>query len=265
MIQRKNGTIYQGDCLEVLKTIDTNSIDMVLCDLPYGTTRNKWDSVIDLTKLWEQYNRVVKENGAIILNSQGIFTAKLILSNEKNFKYKFCWIKSQVTNFLNAKKQPLRKHEDICVFYRKQPTYNPIFWTSLPYSVKSKGGTTNYGEHHSVKTVSDGNRYPTDSIYCKSVVKSKHATQKPEELGRYLIKMFTNEGDTVLDNAFGSGSYLVAAELEKRKYVGIELSSIDLAEKRLEEAENLSEIPNIFDSLHPSAADRQQMTTEFVL
>lgn len=117
--------VYEGDCLEIMKQLPDNSIDMVLCDLPYGTTQNKWDSVIPLDELWKQYRRVVKDNGAIVLTSQGMFTAELMLSNPSMFKYKWVWEKSKSTNFLNAKKQPLRKHEDVCVFYKKQPIYHP--------------------------------------------------------------------------------------------------------------------------------------------
>ena len=118
----KKDFLLEGDCLALMQELPDHSVDMVLCDLPYGTTQNKWDSVIDLKQLWAQYHRVVRPEGAIVLTSQGVFTAKLILSNEKNFKYKIVWEKSKSTNFLNAKRQPLRKHEDICVFYRKQPT-----------------------------------------------------------------------------------------------------------------------------------------------
>lgn len=125
--------VIEGDCLEVMKGIPSKSIDMVLCDLPYGTTQNKWDSVIPLDLLWKEYRRIVKDNGVVVLTSQGIFTAKLILSNEKWFKYKLVWEKSKATNFLNAKKQPLRKHEDICVFYKKQPVYNPQMTDGDPY------------------------------------------------------------------------------------------------------------------------------------
>ena len=128
-------SLIEGDCLDALKSLPDSCVDMVLCDLPYGTTQNKWDSVIDLSQLWEQYNRVVKPNGAIVLTSQGVFTAKLILSNENFFKYKLSWEKSKPTNFLNAKKQPLRKHEDVCVFYRKQPTYNPQMKPGEPYDL----------------------------------------------------------------------------------------------------------------------------------
>ena len=116
--------IFEDDCLNILPLIPDKSVDMILCDLPYGTTQNKWDSVIPLNKLWKQYNRIIKDNGVIALTSQGVFTAKLILSNEQYFKYKIVWEKSKSTNFLNAKKQPLRKHEDICIFYKNQPYYN---------------------------------------------------------------------------------------------------------------------------------------------
>ena len=126
--------LFEGDCLKYLKQFPDNSIDMVLCDLPYGTTQNKWDSVISLSKLWKEYERVVKDNGAIVLTSQGLFTAQLMMSNPKMFKYKWIWEKSKPTNFLNAKKQPLRKYEDVCVFYKKQPIYNPQMTKGEPYN-----------------------------------------------------------------------------------------------------------------------------------
>ena len=126
--------LFEGDCLKYLKQFPDNSIDMVLCDLPYGTTQNKWDSVISLSKLWKEYERVVKDNGAIVLTSQGLFTAQLMMSNPKMFKYKWIWEKSKPTNFLNAKNQPLRKYEDVCVFYKKQPTYNPQMTKGEPYN-----------------------------------------------------------------------------------------------------------------------------------
>ena len=140
--------IIQADCLDILPMIPDKSIDMILCDLPYGTTQNKWDSVIDLKKLWKEYKRIIKENGVIVLTSQGVFTAKLILSNESWFKYKIVWIKSKSTNFLNAKKQPLRKHEDICVFYKKQPTYNPQMSEGESYDkgIRKDQYTGSYGD-----------------------------------------------------------------------------------------------------------------------
>ena len=229
--------VIQGDCLEEMKEIPSKSIDMILCDLPYGTTQNKWDSVIDLDKLWTEYYRIIKDNGAIVLTSQGVFTAKLILSNEKHFKYKIVWIKSKATNFLNAKKQPLRKHEDICVFYKKQPNYNPQMTEGEAYDkgFRKDQLTGSYGDFKSNHVKSNGNRYPTDVIayeeqsiedfvYVKTAESEGtvyHPTQKPIELGRYLIRTFTKPGDVVLDNACGSGSFLLSAILENRNFIGI--------------------------------------------
>ncbi len=223
------GKLYEGDCLEIMDQIDDCSIDMILCDLPYGTTQNKWDSVIPLEKLWRHYERIIKPNGVIALTSQGIFTAKLITSKEELFKYKFVWVKSKPTNFLNARKQPLRKHEDICIFYKKQPDYHPIMTKGEPYNKGTRKAqfTGSYGEFRPVEVKSDGYRFPTDVLYFKTAESEEggqvwHPTQKPVELGRYLIRMFTNEGDVVLDNAFGSGSFLVAAAMEGRRFIGIE-------------------------------------------
>ena len=219
--------LFEEDCLECMKRIPDASIDMVLCDLPYGLTQNEWDSYIPLNLLWPLYWRILKPNGAIVLTSQGLFTAKLIVSQPEYFKYKWVWEKSKPTNFLNAKKQPLRKHEDVCVFYKKQPTYNPQMVPGEPYD---KGFRKNqlsgsYGTFSPVHVFSDGCRYPTDVIYIKTAEcegKVVHPTQKPVELGRYFIRTYSNPGDVILDNAFGSGSFLVAAMLEGRNFVGIE-------------------------------------------
>lgn len=219
--------VIEGDCLEVMKNIPDKSVDMVLCDLPYGTTQNKWDSVIPLDKLWEEYKRIVKNDGAIVLTSQGLFTAILIMSNPKMFRYKWVWEKSKSTNFLNAKKQPLRKHEDICVFYKRQPTYNPQMIDGEPYDkgIRKNQLSGSYGDFHPVHVHSDGKRYPTDIIYFKTAESEGeviHPTQKPVKLGRYLIKTYTNPGDVVLDNTSGSGSFVVAALLEGRNFIAIE-------------------------------------------
>jgi site-specific DNA-methyltransferase (adenine-specific)/modification methylase len=219
--------IHKGNCLEVMHTLPEHSIDMVLCDLPYGTTQNKWDSVIPLDDLWAAYRRVVKPNGVICLTSQGVFTAKLMMSNEAWFKYKFVWVKSKATNFLNAKKQPLRKHEDICVFYGKTPYYNPIMSEGEAYNkgIRKDQQTGSYGDFNPVLVASEGGRYPTDVLYFKTAESEGevyHPTQKPVSLGRYLIGLYTKEGDVVLDNACGSGSFLVAAAMENRRFIGIE-------------------------------------------
>ena len=222
--------LFEGDCLDVMEHLPDACVDMVLCDLPYGTTQNPWDSVIPLDKLWPLYKRIVKRNGAIVLTSQGIFTAKLILSNELDFKYKIIWEKSKPTNFLNAKKQPLRKHEDICVFYQQQPTYHPQMCVGKPYckGVRKDQLTGCYGDFKPVLIQNEtGMRYPTDIVQFKTPESEPggqvwHPTQKPVELGRYLIRTYTNPGDLVLDNTFGSGSFLVAAVMEKRNFIGIE-------------------------------------------
>ena len=219
--------VFEGDCLEIMQQFPDNSIDMVLCDLPYGTTQNKWDSLIPLDKLWKEYKRIVKDNGAIVLTSQGIFTASLILSNPEMFRYKWVWEKSKPTNFLNAKKQPLRKHEDVCVFYKKQPVYNPQMIEGEPYDkgVRKNQLSGSYGDFQPVHVQSDGKRYPTDIIYFKTAEsegKVIHPTQKPVELGRYMVRTYTNPGAIILDNTSGSGSFVVAALAEGRNFVAIE-------------------------------------------
>ena len=219
--------VFEGDCLEIMQQFPDNSIDMVLCDLPYGTTQNKWDSLIPLDKLWQEYKRIVKDNGAIVLTSQGIFTASLILSNPEMFRYKWVWEKSKPTNFLNAKKQPLRKHEDVCVFYKKQPVYNPQMIEGEPYDkgVRKNQLSGSYGDFQPVHVQSDGKRYPTDIIYFKTAEsegKVIHPTQKPVELGRYMVRTYTNPGAIILDNTSGSGSFIVAALAEGRNFVAIE-------------------------------------------
>lgn len=232
--------VIQGDCLQIMKKIPDKSIDMILCDLPYGTTQNKWDCEIPLDKLWKEYERIITNKGVIALNSQGIFTAKLIMSNPKLFKYKLVWIKSKSTNFLNAKKQPLRKHEDICIFYKNhttQPTYHPQMSPGDPYDkgIRKNQLTGSYGDFNPIHVKSDGKRYPTDTIYFKTAEsegKIYHPTQKPIELARYLIKTYSNPGDIILDNTCGSGSYLVAALLEKRKFIGIEKNEDSLLHKK---------------------------------
>lgn len=247
--------VIEGNCLEIMQQLPDNSIDMVLCDLPYGTTQNKWDSVIPLDKLWKEYKRIVKPNGAIVLTSQGIFTANLIVSNPKMFKYKWVWEKSKSTNFLNAKKQPLRKHEDVCVFYQKQPVYHPQMVEGEPYNkgMRKDQLSGSYGDFHSVHVQSDGMRYPTDILYFKTSESEGeviHPTQKPISLGRYFVKTYTNPGDVVLDNTSGSGSFLVAALLEGRNFIGIEknedvalfkksaINYIEASEQRLQTAWN---------------------------
>jgi site-specific DNA-methyltransferase (adenine-specific)/modification methylase len=237
--------IYHMDCLEGMKLIPDKSIDMILCDLPYGTTQNKWDTLINFENLWSEYRRIIKSNGVIALTSHGIFTAKSILSNESMFKYKITWVKSKSTNFLNAKKQPLRKHEDICIFYAKQPTYNPQMMLGTPYNkgVRKDRQTGSYGEFKPVQVQSYGERYPVDVVYFKTAEsegKVLHPTQKPVALFEYLIKTYTNEGEIVLDNCIGSGTTAIAALKSNRKFIGFEIEEkyIEIANKRILEVLN---------------------------
>ena len=242
MIENERYKLYQGDCLEVMdKLIESGlKVDAIITDPPYGTTQNKWDSVISLDEMWNRINKLIKSNGAIVFTSQSIFTAKLILSNEKWFKYKLVWEKSKATNFLNAKKQPLRKHEDICVFYNKQPTYNPQMREGKPYDkgVRKDQLTGSYGDFNPVHVKSEGKRYPTDVVYFKTAEsegKVYHSTQKPVKLMEYLIKTYTDENDLVLDFTMGSGSTGVACMNTNRRFIGIELDEnyFNIAKNRI--------------------------------
>lgn len=235
--------VYKGDCLELMKDIPTNSVDMILCDLPFGqTARNKWDSVIPFEPLWQQYNRIIKDNGAIVLFANGMFTADLMQSNRKMWRYNLVWEKTQPTGFLNAKKMPLRAHEDICVFYKKLPTYNPQKTTGHVRKVSKAEHkqnckeTTDY-EKYGLTTYDSTERYPRSVIkISKDIQKSAiHPTQKPVGLLEYLIKTYTNEGELVLDNCVGSGSTCVAALNTNRQYIGIEMDDkyFDIAQNRI--------------------------------
>ncbi len=245
--------VIEGDCIEVMRCLPNDCIDMVLCDLPYGTTQNKWDSIVPLDELWAEYSRIVKPNGAIVLTSQGLFTAMLIMSQPKLFKYKWVWEKSKPTNFLNAKKQPLRKHEDVCVFYQRQPVYNPQMTEGEPYDkgVRKNQLSGSYGDFQPVHVHSDGRRYPTDVVYFKTAESEGeviHATQKPVELGRYFVRTYSKPGDLILDNTSGSGSFLVAAMMEGRNFIGIEKN----ADSELFKNEKIDYIKKTKDRLRES-------------
>lgn len=234
-----------GDCLELMKSIPDGSIDCIIADLPYGTTQNKWDSVIPLDKLWEQYERVIKDNGMICLTSSEPFTNQLINSKPKKFKYyDLVWDKVSTTGFLNAKRQPLRRHEQILCFYKKQTTYNPIMEVrgkprnKRSYNKRQGDGDMCYGKFENVESFNN-EYYPTSVIQVSNAVqKGKvHPTQKPVELMEYLIKTYTNEGEIVLDNSMGSGSTGVAAMNTSRKFIGIELDKkyFEIASNRIGE------------------------------
>lgn len=256
-----------GDCLELMKDIEDESIDMILCDLPYGATaRNKWDEIIPFDQLWSHYNRIIKDNAAIVLTGKQPFTSMMIMSNQKMFKYNMIWRKNLKTGNLNAKRMPMGAYEDIMVFYKKQPTYNPQM---IPRTFQIKCGkqegkeydnhTNNYGKQSNQYTSVSGDYLTIDDVidyedqvnfredweleheilYFESVHNSSgklHPTQKPVYLFEWLIKTYTNEGDTVLDNCIGSGTTAIACINTNRNFIGIEkeLNYFNVAEKRIE-------------------------------
>jgi site-specific DNA-methyltransferase (adenine-specific) len=229
--------VMQGDCLELMKDIPDGSVDMILADLPYGTTACKWDTIIPFEPLWEQYKRIIKDNGAIVLTASQPFTSALVMSNIKMFKYCWVWNKAKAANYVNAKKQPLKIHEDIAVFC-KGNNYNP---QKTIGKFRKKGGYTVNREVAVAQnpTVSFNDTYYPKSILDFSVAGNKdstlHPTQKPVALFEYLIKTYTNEGDLVLDNCAGSGTTGVACKNLNRKYILIEKEPeyIDIINKRL--------------------------------
>lgn len=230
--------LWHGDCLELMKNIPSGSVDLVLCDLPYGTTRNKWDSCIPLDKLWKEYQRVAKRNGAIVLFAQTPFDKILGASNVDMLKYEWIWEKPQGTGHLNAKKMPMKSHENILVFYQRLPRYNPQYEWGKPYMTTSSTPSTNYGKQKdSVTTTSDERRFPKDVLRFGNADTDRHLhpTQKPVALLEYLIKTYTDSGDTVLDNCMGSGSTGVACANTKRRFIGIELDNdyFNIAKQRI--------------------------------
>lgn len=230
--------LHQGNCLEVMPTLEPNSFDAIICDLPYGQVSCTWDKIIPFEPLWECYKRLIKPNGAIVLFASQPFTSELVMSNRKWFKYCWVWQKTQVTGFLNAGKQPLRSHEDIAVFYSQQPTYNPQHGKGTPYKVNRLHASENYGSQRSNKTLNQGNRHPTLIIDFPQYREVQHPTQKPVPLLQYLIKTYTNPGDRILDNTAGSFTTGVAAVLTGRKFTGIELlpEYCKIGQKRIEQA-----------------------------
>ena len=251
--------ILEGDCLELMKDIPDGSIDMICCDLPYGVLHRdnphaQWDNIIPFEPLWKQYERIIKDNGAIVLFAQGMFTAKLMLSNERLWRYNLIWDKCRVTGFLNARRMPMRCHEDICVFYKSLPTYNPQYIEGVPNHSRGTGKHKetnscygNYKQDYQGRTyervprvdstVPYGKKLPRSIIAIKKEHESTvlHPTQKAVELIRWLIRTYTNEGEVVLDNTCGSGTTAIAAIKEKRKFVCMEKDPkyFEIAQKRI--------------------------------
>ena len=217
--------IYNEDCIIGMKEIEDKSIDMILCDLPYGTTSCKWDIIIPFESLWKQYERIIKDNGAIVLTASQPFTSELIHSNINLFRYEIIWEKEQATKFMFLKNQIGKIHENILVFYKKQPTYNPQM---IQVNKPSHSGTKNKVESHNLnggepKREGATDRYPTSIIKFNRDRTKLHPTQKPVELCEYLIKTYANEGETVLDNCMGSGTTAIACINTNRNYIGFEL------------------------------------------
>lgn len=246
MFEEKNYELWHGDCLELMKDIPDRSVDLILTDPPYGTTKCKWDSVIPFEPMWEQLNRIIKPNGAIALFGSEPFSSTLRMSNIKNYKYDWIWHKNKGGNPLNAKKIPMKQHENICIFYNKPPTYNPIKEERYGQGkerakYKIQGGRFNedrvYGDVDNIvrNTKYDELRYP-QSVQFFCVERGLHPTQKPVALLEYLIKTYTNENETVLDFTAGSGSTGVACLNTNRKFIGIELDDkyFDIAKERIE-------------------------------
>ena len=232
--------LLHGDCLELMNDIPDKSVDMILCDLPYGVTQCKWDVIIPFDKLWEQYNRIIKNNGAVVLFGSEPFTSLLICSNLKNFKYNWIWQKNNTTGFLNAKKQPLNDNETISVFYKKQCTYNPqmtVAEKTYKRGMAKRSKSDCYGEEKDFVQIDTGLRYPKRIQYFNNnhTREKLHPTQKPVELLEYLIKTYTNEEEVVLDNCMGSGSTGVACINTNRRFIGIEIEGkyFEIAKDRI--------------------------------
>lgn len=246
----KVNTIYNMDCLKGMKMIPDNSIDLILCDLPYGILKSKnnpyttWDVVISFEKLWEQYSRIAKENAAIILTAVQPFTTDLINSKREWFRYELIWCKSRASGFLNARKMPNKCHENVLVFYKKPPTYNPQKYpVNKVIKAKNKAKRTHNNsskafriKQSGYKWIDDGTRYPDSLLEFASVSRTgQHPTEKPIDLFRWLIRSYTNEGALVLDNCMGSGTTALASILEERNFIGFELNKpyFDMANERI--------------------------------
>lgn len=240
MEELKINKVYHMDCLEGMKLIKDKSVDMILCDLPYGNTdKNKWDVIIPFEPLWKEYNRIIKDNGSIVLTAQQPFASELILSNKKMFRYEIIWEKTKPVGFFNAKRMPLRSHENILIFYKRLPKYNPEL-EECEKKVKRPDNSTIYGTNRSKSNEYTMTKtgYPRSVIKFSNVTKEQlHPTQKPLDMWEWLIKLYTDEGDLVLDNCMGSFTTAVACVNTNRNFIGFELEEeyIKIGEKRLQE------------------------------
>ena len=239
--------LYNDDCFNILPKIEDKSVDLVVTDLPYNMTMNKWDAcVINLQLLWQHYTRIVKDRGIIILFGLGKFTSDLIQSSPKNYyRYSLVWDKRNPVGYLNANRQPMRQHEDILIFYKKAGTYNPQFTYAKPYRHTGSSQSSNYNTHFRCETnCGDGRRYPSSILSYSRDTHTIHPTQKPVALLEYLIKTYSNVNDTILDNCMGGGSTAIAANNLDRNFIGIEISK-DYFQKCLERLRDASDIEEI--------------------
>jgi site-specific DNA-methyltransferase (adenine-specific) len=248
--------LRKGDCLELMKGLPDKGIDAIIADLPYGTTQNKYDIRLPFDKLWEQYERIIKDNGAIVLFGQGLFFVDLVNSNRELFRYDLVWDKQLTSGFLNANRMPLRVHENIAVFYKRLPTYNPQYTEGKPLHSKGKSylnkelKNENYGKFK----MTDDSRAGSTQKYPKSIIsfqkphpsKAQHRTEKSIEMLEWLIKTYTNEGDVVLDNTMGSGTTGVACVNTNRNFIGMELDDkyFEIAKERINEARDVKQLKN---------------------
>lgn len=228
-------SLYMGDCLELMKDIPDNSVDMILCDLPYGTTRNKWDSVIPFDLLWGEYGRIC--SGPVVLTACQPFTSSLVISNTKCFRHNWVWKKKHATGHLNAKRMPMKQHEDVLVFCSRVPTYNPQGLIAYNKVTKRGNNGTNFGKSGR-ENFQEWTNYPRSVLEFASDANPVHPTQKPVALMEYLIRTYTNAGDAVLDNCMGSGTTGVSCMNTGRKFIGMEMDAgyFEVAKNRIEDA-----------------------------
>lgn len=258
--------VIRGDCLEVMKDIPDKSIDMILCDLPYGTTACSWDTIIPFEPLWAAYKRIIKDNGAIVLTASQPFTSKLVMSNLEMFKYEWIWNKNTVTGFLSANKIPLKSHENILTFCKTTPIYNPIKTEGHIKKIVRAGSynkTDIYNQRGKRPNYNSTNRYPRTSLFFDSIIRTDtlHPTQKPVALFKYLIKTYTNPGELILDNCAGSGTTAIACIKTDRNYILIEKEKkyIDIINNRIRQELSQRKLPltndvqsydSVFDALN---------------
>ena len=239
--ETQSGVLFQGDCLQIMSAIPDGAIDLILCDLPYGITDCEWDSLIPMEPLWNEYRRLIKQNGAIVLTAQQPFATDLINAARKWFRYEIIWSKAKPLGFLNANRMPLRAHENVLVFYKRLPCYNPQFTEGEPYHSKGRSNskTAVYRDiKKRIDTINKGVRYPRSVLHFPQEGRTGHPTEKPQALFEWIVKTYTRPGETVLDNCVGSGTTAAACEATGRRWIGIEMTErfCEMVRDRLSDA-----------------------------